>query len=43
MSDLTQQAPATTKARDPATMKTLLTTEKKYIQTVRGRKRCTGL
>ena len=43
MSYLTQQAPATIKASEPATTNTLLMTEKKYIQTVRGRERCTGL
>lgn len=40
---LTQQAPAMTKARDPATMTTLLTTEKTYIKMVRGKKCCRGL
>lgn len=43
ISYLTQQAPATIKASDPATMKTLLMTEKKYIQTVRGSERSAGL
>lgn len=40
---LTQQAPAMTKARDPATMTTLLTTEKTCIKMVRGKKCCRGL
>lgn len=34
---LIQQAPAMIKAREPATMKTLLMTVNRYIQTVRGR------
>lgn len=40
---LTQQAPAMTKARDPATMTTLLTTEKTYMKMVRGKNCCKGL
>lgn len=39
----TQQAPATTKAMDPATMKMLLMTEKKSRQTVSGRECCSAL
>lgn len=40
---LTQQAPAMTKARDPTTMTTLLTTEKTYMKMVTGKKCCKDL
>lgn len=43
ISYLTQQAPATTRAREPATMKTLLMTEKANRHTVRGRELCVDL
>lgn len=43
MSYLTQQAPATIKANEPVTMKTLLMTEKKYIERVRERELCADL